>query len=500
MVGGQAVDALESPRVRVTIRRLSELGFRSGFRERWDLTKRTISVLLVALFALPAHVGGGDRDGNRLQAASGGIPVYGYDLINTFPHDPNAFTQGLVYHNGFLYEGTGLYGGSSLRKVVLETGEVVKRRNLSTSYFGEGVTVRCDTIYQLTWQNNVGFVYEELEEFEIIDTFAYSTQGWGLTHDDTSLIMSDGTDKLYHLDPHTFEEVGRVYVTADGSPVYDLNELELIRGRIYANIWYSDSIAVIDPETGEVVAWLDLSGILPGPSPGVLNGIAFDQDGVRLFVTGKKWPSLFEIRVDPLDYAPQIVACAPPSPICAYIDSSLVLSVSADDPDPADSLEYIWSLNGVVEPLAGDASYTYASSVSTVDTMVVEVSDGIFSDSAIWIVYVEIAGVEDDDGRQAGGISVASSCSIHPNPLRASAWIDFSIPRGSGLSRQVSLTVHDVSGRRIANLLRSDLHPGDHRVFWDGRDDDGMHVSPGVFFCILRVGEETLTRKILVLR
>jgi glutamine cyclotransferase len=234
-----------------------------------------------------------------------GIPVYGYDLVSTFPHDPNAFTQGLVYHDGFLYEGTGLYGGSSLRKVVLETGEVLLRYNLVSIYFGEGVTIYDGLIYQLTWLNHVGFVYVETDSFELTDTFSYPTPGWGLTHDDASLIMSDGTDKLYFLDPVTFDEVGRVYVTADGSPLDSLNELEYIDGYVYANILESDSIAIIEPETGAVVAWLDLAGILPPgdllASPGPLNGIAFDPDSVRLFVTGKRWPSLFEIYVDPLN-------------------------------------------------------------------------------------------------------------------------------------------------------------------------------------------------------
>ena len=463
------------------------------------MAKRSVLLLLAGLCALPVQVGGGDIPVEGPQVVSGGIPVYGYDLINTFPHDPNAFTQGLVYHDGFLYEGTGLYGGSSLRKVVLETGEVVKRRNLSSAYFGEGVTVRRDTVYQLTWQDHIGFVYEELEDFELVDTFAYPTQGWGLTHDDTSLIMSDGSDKLYHLDPYTYEEIGRVYVTAEGAPVYDLNELELIRGRIYANIWYSDSIAVIDPHSGEVLAWLDLTGILPGPSPGVLNGIAFDPDSVRLFVTGKKWPSLFEIWVDPLDYAPEIIAYSPQSHVCAHIDSPLVLAVSALDLDPADTLEYTWSVNGVVDPAAGDSSYTYRSSISTVDTVVAGVTDGIFSDAATWIVYVEIAGVDDDGGRGEARVSAWSSYRIHPNPLRASTTIDFAIPAGSGSSRPVRLTIHDVSGRRVATVLDAHLAPGDHSVSWDGRDDHEKRVSPGVFFCVLRSGNSTLSKKITVL-
>lgn len=461
------------------------------------MANRIFLLLLVAVCVLPVRVGGGDRNGNASRLTSGGIPVYGYDLVDSFPHDPNAYTQGLVYQNAFLYEGTGLYGGSSLRKVVLETGEVVLRRNLASAYFGEGVTVRCDTIYQLTWQNNTGFVYEELEEFELIDTFTYPTQGWGLTHNDTSLIMSDGSDKLYYLDPHTYEEVGRVYVTAGGSPVYDLNELELIRGRIYANIWYSDSIAVIEPGTGEIVAWLDLSGILPGPSPGVLNGIAFDPDSVRLFVTGKKWPTLFEIWVDPLDYAPEIMAYSPPSPVCAYIDSPLVLSLDVQDLDPGDSIEYTWSINSVIEPSAEDSFYTYTSSISTVDTVTASVTDGIFSDVTTWIVYVEIAGVDGDD--VVGGTGAFRSYRIHPNPLRPSTAIDFTIAPGYGSSRPVRLTVHDVSGRVVATLLDCNLPPGDHRVCWDGRDDHEKCVSPGVFFCVLRSGDVTLSKKVAVL-
>jgi len=451
--------------------------------------------MLLAVCVWSLAPSAGESKQHRPPGSSGGVPVYGYEVIDTFPHDPNAYTQGLVYESGFLYEGTGLYGGSSLRKVVLETGEVVKRRNLASAYFGEGVTVRCDTIYQLTWKYNTGFVYEELEEFELIETFSYPTQGWGLTHDDTSLIMSDGSDKLYHLDPHTYEEVGRVYVSADGAPVYQLNELELIRGRIYANIWYSDSIAVIEPGTGDVVAWLDLSGILPGPSPGVLNGIAFDPDSVCMFVTGKYWPSLFEIWVDPLDYAPEIVAYSPPTPLCAYIDSALSLSVTARDLDPADPLEYTWSLNGAADTSAHDTCYTYTSSVSTVDTVVASVTDGIFSDAVTWVVYVEIAGVEGGGGPT--GAAVPVSYRVSPNPVRSSAEIDLAVG-GPGSSRHVRLTVHDVSGRLVATLFDAGLSPGEYTMQWDGRDSGGRRISPGVFFCVLRCGGVTQCRKIVV--
>ncbi|MGD8628555.1 MAG: glutaminyl-peptide cyclotransferase, partial [bacterium] len=188
--------------------------------------------------------------------SSADVPVYGYDLINTYPHDPAAFTQGLYYKNGYLYEGTGLYGKSSLRKVVPETGVVVKSRQLNSSYFGEGITIRDTLIYQITWREESGFVYVEHQEFDLVDSFSYPTDGWGLTDDDTSLIMSDGSNRLYHLDLETFEHIDTVTVTADGYPVTQINEMEMIRGKIYANILYSDLIAVIEPSSGVVEAWL----------------------------------------------------------------------------------------------------------------------------------------------------------------------------------------------------------------------------------------------------
>lgn len=469
----------------------SDAGYRHGFHERTIVAGR-ISLLLAALLVLPVYAGTGNADGRAPLLTPGGIPVYGYDVIDSFPHDPNAYTQGLVYHDGFLYEGTGLYGGSSLRKVVLETGEVVKRRNLPSAYFGEGITVRSDTIYQLTWRYNTGFVWEEGEGFELIETFTYPTQGWGLTHDDTSLIMSDGSDKLYFRDPHTYEEVGRLYVTAGGAPVRQLNELEVIRGLIYANIWHSDSIAVIEPGMGEVVAWLDLSGISPGPSYGVLNGIAFDKDTGRLFVTGKKWPTLFEIWVDLLDRAPEIVTFSPPSPVYALTDSPLVFSIEVEDRDPGDSLLYTWSVDGVVDPSARDSCFTYASSVSTVDTVAAGVTDGILSDSVTWIVHVETSGREGDGG-------VLGGLRIDPNPLRASTSIGFRLRADSG-SRPVRLSIHDVSGRRLATLIDSDVGPGDHRIGWDGRDSEGKHLSSGLYFAVLESGDQVLSRKITVLK
>ena len=458
---------------------------------------------VIAIVSLPILVGGAGGSGQAGHAALDSVPVYGYELINTFPHDPNAFTQGLVYHDGFLYEGTGLYGGSSLRKVVLETGEVIKRHNLGSTYFGEGVTVYNDTIFQLTWLNHVGFVYVEHETFELIDTFSYPNPGWGLTHDDTSLIMSDGTDTLYHLDPVTYEQIGRVNVTADGVPVTQINELELIRGRIYANILDSDHIAVIEPKTGNVVAWLDLTGILPSGAlasvGGPLNGIAFDPDSVRLFVTGKKWPSLFEIYVDPLDYPPEIVEAQPPAPVWVETDSVVVFTISVVDLDPADSLEYTWSINGVIDGSAQDTSYEYTSSVPAIDTLQARVTDGTFSDSTAWLVYVEIAGVDDDPAREGGQVEGIRLAQNRPNPFRPHTTIEFTIPTGTGATSGVCLTVHDISGRRVKTLIDCNLGPGEYRAHWDGTREGWGRVSPGVFFYTLRVGGTSLSRRMVLL-
>jgi len=425
--------------------------------------------------------------------SSADVPVYGYDLINTYPHDSAAFTQGLYYKNGYLYEGTGLYGKSSLRKVVPETGTVVMNRQLNSSYFGEGITIRDTLIYQITWREQSGFVYVEYLEFDLIDTFDYPTDGWGLTHDDTSLIMSDGSDMLYHLDPVTFEQVGSVNVTADGSPVTQINEMEMIRGKIYANILYSDLIAVIDPSSGEVEAWLDLTGI-GGPSPpGPLNGIAFQPDSLHLYVTGKYWPELYEIWVDPLDYRPEIVESSPRSPVCAYIDSAVILSVSAADQDPADSLEYIWSVNGVVDGSAQDSSYEYTGTVSTIDTVEVRVSDGILADSTSWIMHVEIAGIQDGTETQA------ALYQNHPNPFHLATTLRFTIS-GGRQSSHVTLTIHDIHGRLVRTLINSEVTPGDHEAVWDGTDEGGKPVSPGIFFSVLRAERETVSRKMTLLQ
>ena len=227
---------------------------------------------------------------------------YSYRVINEYPHDASAFTQGLVFDDGRLYEGTGLYGSSSLRLVALETGEVSRTVELPAEYFGEGIALyEGNKIAQLTWRNHVGFIYDK-GDFEILDQFTYPTEGWGLTYDGSRLIMSDGTSTLHFLDPETLEEVCTVEVVDAGQPVVRINELEYIRGAIYANIWLTDWIAVIDPTTGQVTAWVDLQGLLsPEDAVGadVLNGIAYDAGGDRLFVTGKLWPSLFEIELVP---------------------------------------------------------------------------------------------------------------------------------------------------------------------------------------------------------
>jgi len=226
-------------------------------------------------------------------------PVYGYRVIEVYPHDPNAFTQGLVYTDGVLYEGTGLTGQSSLRRVDLPTGEVLQLYNLPAQYFGEGIAVYGDQIVQLTWQNHTGFVYDR-DSFELLDTFAYPTEGWGLTHDGTRLIMSDGTATLHFWDPETLEEIGQVQVHDENGPVARLNELESVGGLVYANVWQTDRIAIIDPGSGQVTAWIDLTGLLPRDDltrVDVLNGIAYDEAGDRLLVTGKWWPSLFQIEV-----------------------------------------------------------------------------------------------------------------------------------------------------------------------------------------------------------
>jgi len=228
-------------------------------------------------------------------------PTFSYEVVHRYPHDPRAFTQGLVYRNGFLFESTGLNGSSSVRKVRLETGEVVQKRDVARRYFAEGLAEFGGELFQLTWETETGFVYDG-ETFAPKRRFTYRGEGWGLTHDGSRFVMSDGTPALRFLDSSTLEETGRVRVTDQGKEVDDLNELEFVRGQIYANVWLTDRIAIIDPASGHVTAWIDLAGLGPHESRftnDVLNGIAYDAEGDRLFVTGKLWPTLFEIRITP---------------------------------------------------------------------------------------------------------------------------------------------------------------------------------------------------------
>ncbi len=223
---------------------------------------------------------------------------YTYNVVNVYPHDEAAFTQGLVFEDGVLYEGTGRYGQSTLRCVELETGNVTQLYSLPNQFFGEGITIFEDKIIQLTWRNNRGFVYDR-SSFKLLQEFEYPTEGWGITHNGSALIMSDGTATLYFLDPETFTQVGQVEVY-DEEPVTLLNELEYINGRVYANIWKEDKITIINPKTGQVTGWINLTGINDQENQNidnVLNGIAYDPNGDRLFVTGKMWSQLFEIEL-----------------------------------------------------------------------------------------------------------------------------------------------------------------------------------------------------------
>jgi glutamine cyclotransferase len=225
---------------------------------------------------------------------------YTYNVVNVYPHDKTAFTQGLVFEDGILYEGTGRYGQSTLRRVELETGNVTQLYSLPDQFFGEGITIFDDKIIQLTWKSKKGFVYDK-NSFDLLQEFTYPTDGWGITHDGSRLIMSDGTATLIFLDPETFQKIGQVEVY-DEEPVTMLNELEYIHGMVYANIWMDEKIAIINLQTGRVTGWIDLEGISDSENQNaynVLNGIAYDIEKDRLFVTGKLWSKLYEIELVP---------------------------------------------------------------------------------------------------------------------------------------------------------------------------------------------------------
>ena len=237
------------------------------------------------------------------QRSGGPVPVYGYEVVRSYPHDRNAFTQGLIFRDGVFYEGTGLNGRSGLRKVKLESGEVLQAKPLPQEYFGEGITDWKGQIVQITWRSEVGFVYD-MNTFEQTKRWTYTGEGWGLTHDDSRIIMSDGSAQLRFIDPATLKETGRITVRDANGPVERLNELEYVKGEVFANVWQTDRIARISPQDGRVTGWVDLSGLLTpaeraaaDAAGGVLNGIAYDVAADRLFVTGKLWPRVFEIRL-----------------------------------------------------------------------------------------------------------------------------------------------------------------------------------------------------------
>jgi len=259
-----------------------------------------LTMLLLALPASAAAQSSGPAASSSAAPPAARPPVYGYEVVRSFPHDPTAFTQGLVIRDGVLLESTGR-DPSSVRRVRLEDGVVLQKRELASEYFGEGLTEIDGRVITLTWNNGVGFVWNAAD-LSPVSRFAYQGEGWGLTHDGTRLILSDGSPNLRFFDPVTFAETGRVAVTLNGRPVRQLNELEWIDGEVWANVWQTRFIVRIDPASGRVVGVIDLAGLLPAdqvkdPNDDVLNGIAWDAANRRLFVTGKNWPSLFEIRL-----------------------------------------------------------------------------------------------------------------------------------------------------------------------------------------------------------
>jgi glutamine cyclotransferase len=263
------------------------------FMKKWQLRSLLIAVaILVVSGILLVLIASGPVNSEPVN--------YSYRIVKVYPHDESAFTEGLLMDGGVLYESTGLHGNSSLRRLELETGEILQFYDLPPEYFGEGITIFDGRIIQLTWMSNKGFVYDK-ESFDLLQEFSYSTEGWGITHDGSRLIMSDGTSTLYFLDPETFQKIGQVEVHDSGA-VGSLNELEYIKGKVYANIWLEEKIAIINPQTGQVEGWIDLSDLQNMEnqnSSNVLNGIAYNATNDRLFVTGKQWSQLFEIELIP---------------------------------------------------------------------------------------------------------------------------------------------------------------------------------------------------------
>ncbi|MGH9971608.1 MAG: glutaminyl-peptide cyclotransferase [Pyrinomonadaceae bacterium] len=259
-----------------------------------------LAVLFFSLTSFDCQTGSVANLSGEKKSEIEAVPVYSYEVVHTWPHDAQAFTQGLVFHDGKLLESTGQVGSSSLRSVELETGKVLKKVDIPSPYFAEGITLLGGKVYQLTWQHQQGFIYDG-ESLKKVGEFPYQGEGWGLTNDGQSLILSDGTNRIRFIDPVNFKVTRTIAVSDKGTPVSRVNELEYVKGEIFANIWHDDRIARVDGQTGKVVAWVNLQGLLPkndiNDEEAVLNGIAYDETRGRLFVTGKLWPKLFEIRV-----------------------------------------------------------------------------------------------------------------------------------------------------------------------------------------------------------
>ncbi|MCL2173081.1 MAG: glutaminyl-peptide cyclotransferase [Candidatus Bathyarchaeota archaeon] len=270
------------------------------------VTVITCLVLVIVLAVIISMQGVLTNSSPSQSATFHGVPLCSYKVVQIYPHDSEAFTQGLTFDDkGNFLEGTGLEGASSLRRVNLTDGKVLQQTNLDKEYFGEGIAVVGDKIVQLTWQNNIGFVYDK-ETFNVIEQFNFNTEGWGLTYDGTCLILSDGTSNLYFLDATTYQTISSINIQDAEGPVENLNELEYINGFIYANIWFSTKIAIINPATGQVQAYLDLEEIAQPhatkSAEAVLNGIAYDTQTNKLYITGKLWSNLYEItHIQPFD-------------------------------------------------------------------------------------------------------------------------------------------------------------------------------------------------------
>lgn len=276
-------------------------------RWTWSVPRERLAIVMIAAACLAGWITTNGRNAQpsalSTATASGnpqGVPILVAEVVESYPHDPHAFTQGLEYYDGYLYESTGRSGQSTLRRTVLETGAVLNQVNLPSEYFGEGLTIFRGKIYQLTWLSKIGFIYD-VRTFRRIGEFHYESEGWGLTHDDASLILSDGSNKLQFIDPTSFKIVRTLEVYAGNVAVTNLNELEYIDGEIFANVWHSARIARIDPRSGQVLAWIDLAFVVARSKhepEDVLNGIAYDAKRRRLFVTGKNWAEILEIKVD----------------------------------------------------------------------------------------------------------------------------------------------------------------------------------------------------------